>query len=281
MSLGLTKPGIRSANLAGKIHPRTGLALEPIGFLKDGTAVWPQMGAAPDAEDPDDPTFTGEDDDSDEDEDDDEEEDDKPKGKGKKKSKSKKDEDEDDDDDEDEEDRKPTRPERQAAKYRTERNALRTTLAEVQAELKAIRDKDKKPEELTSEELKSAQKKADRLAEESRTIKLENAFLRANVVDWVDPEDALRLVDLDEVDIDEDGTVDRKALRSALRDLAKRKPHLVKKPKVSDPADDEDDDDDEPRSRRSARTVNGKRKGDRGKVDRASLAKDFPVLGKR
>ena len=89
-----------------------------------------------------------------------------------------------------------------------------------------------------------------------------------------DSDDALRLIDLDEIDVDEDGTVDARQLRRALRDLAKRKPHLVKK-KAS--GRDEDDDDDKSTS---SSTMNGSRRGskDPSKLDRATLAKRFPVI---
>jgi hypothetical protein len=274
---------MRSANLTGMIHPITGLLMEPIGFLRDGTAVWPVVGGAPDPEDPDDKDFTGEDDDADEDDDDDEDEDDKPsKPKKKVVKKAKKSDDDEDDDDDEDEDRKPTRPERQAARYRVALRETRKELDAVKAQLQAIADKDKKPEELTERETKEAKEKADKAAKKAQALSLENAFLKVNQIDWVDPEDALYLADredlLEDV-VDEDGTVDKRALRAALRDLAKRKPHLVK-PKVSDRDDEDDDeDDDEPRSTRSARTGNGTRKGSKSNANsREALASKFPVL---
>lgn len=280
MSLGLIKPGMRSANLAGKIHPKTGEELQPIGFLRDGTAVWPQMGAGPD--DPDDPAYTGDDADEDDDEDeDDEEEDDKDKKKTKS-SKTKKKTSTDDDEDEDDEDDKPTRPERQAAKYRTERNQARKELQEIREELRKIRNKDKPADEVVKGELEETKSELTKVRGEANTMRLELAFFKSNTIDWVDPADALRLVDLDDVDVDEDGTVDAKALRAALKDLAKRKPHLVKKAKAepADDDDDEDEDDEEPSSRRSAPKLNGKRPGSRQTTDRAALAKRFPVLNR-
>jgi len=276
MSLRLTKPGMRSVDLSGKKHPITGLPLEPLGYLKNGTAVWPQFGAAPDDEDPDDPTFTGEDED---DEDDDEDEDEDEKKPKKRPSKKSKDDDEDDDDDEDE-DELPAkaRASRQAMKYRLQAKKLRQQNADLEARLQAIEDKDKKPEELNEREVKEARQKAEKLAADRAALQLENAFLRVNLIDWVDPEDALFVADreglLEDV-IDEDGNVDRKSLRAALKDLARRKPHLVKKPK---PVDDEDEEDEEPRPRRSAATMNSRRKGTKQTPSREDLAKKFPVL---
>jgi hypothetical protein len=272
MSLRLTKPGMRSANLVGRIHPKTGESLEPIGYLRDGTAVWPVLGAASD--DPDDPDFQDPADDPDED-DDDEEDDDEDKSKSKKKTSPKK----TTKDDEDEDD-KPTRPERQAARYRVALREEQKKTADLAARLQAIEDKDKKPDEIVQREATEAKERAAKLADKVRSQNLRLAFYESNTIEWADPADALKLVDLDEVDVDEDGNVDAKALRLALKDLAKRKPHLVKKPKAApeDDDDDEEDDDEEPRSKRTAPPMN--RRKTRKAPTRAELAKKFPVLGR-
>lgn len=274
MSLGLIQPGASAALR----HPKTGALITPLYVRKDGSAVWPVIGAASD--DPDDPAFTGEggedeDDDSDEDEDDDDDEANRRKSKSKTKSKSKK-----DDDDDDEDDEKLTRPERQAARYRVRAREAEKRAEDAEARIKALEDKDKPKDEVTTRELNEAREKAAKLEEKARTQTLELAFFRSNTVDWVDPADALKLVDLDDVDVDEDGTVDAKALRVALKDLAKRKPHLVKpaKPTESDDDDDEDDEEEDERPRRSAPARNGRRKGSKGTSDRAALEKKFPVL---
>lgn len=274
MSLGLTKPGLRSMDMTGKMHPITGLPLTPIGYLRDGTAVWPQIGAAPDPTDPDDPDFTGEggDDDSDDDsEDDEDDEDDEPKGKKRPKKSTK--------DDEDDEEPK-TRPERQAARYRVKLREAEAANRDLAARLKVLENKDKPADEIVAAELTEAKDRAAQLAEKNKSMTLELAFFKSNTIDWIDPADALRLVDLDDVDVDDSGTVDAKALRLALRDLAKRKPHLVKKSKAEPEDDDDDDDDEEPRSRRSAPKMNGRRSGQGKQPSRAELAKKFPVLNR-
>lgn len=272
MSLRLIKPGMGSANLTGMRHPKTGLLIEPLYIRADGSVVWPALGAGPN--DPDDPDFIGGDDEEDDEED---EEDDKKKP-SKKSSKKSKDDDEEDDDEEDE---KPTRPERQAARYRTQLREAQKQNADLAARLKAIEDKDKKPDEIVSRDLEEARSKADKLAERNRAQTLELAFFKANQVEWEDPSDALKLVDLDDVDVDEDGTVDPVQLRKALRALAKAKPHLVKKPKASgSDSDDDEEDEDEPRSPRSGSRMNGRRKGSGDVSTRDQLAKKFPVLGR-
>lgn len=275
MSLGLTKPGMPGATrFYPAKHSLAGQPVEPIGYVR-GKPVWPVLGGAPDDDDPDDPTFTGEGDDDSDDDDESDEGEDEPKRNKKPVKKSKA----DDDDEEDDEEPK-SRPERQAARYRTRLRAKEKEVETLNARLKALEDKDKPAEEVTKREAAEAKEKADKLSAKLRSQTLELAFFKANTIDWADPADALKLVDLDEVDVDEDGTVDAKALRLALRDLAKRKPHLVKKSKAEpDDDDDEDDEDDEPRSRRSAPRMNGRRKGKGQTPSRADLAKKFPVLG--
>ena len=293
MSLGLIKPGMPGA-ASVKIHPKTGEIIEPLYVRKNGSLVWPVLGAASD--DPDDPSFTGEGSDDEDEDDDEEDEDDEPKSKKrpvKKSAKSKKDEDDDDDDEDEDEDDRPTRPERQAARYRVKLRETEKALRDVQAELKAIRDKDAKPDEVASRDLTEARETIDKLTAQNRTLAAQLAFFTANTINWIDPADAFALAEreglLDDV-IDEDGTVDKRELRRGLRELAKRNKHLVKpdeSPKArgrkTTDEDDEDDeeDDDEPRSRKSASSMNGSRRGKRGAApSREALAKKFPVLNR-
>jgi hypothetical protein len=272
MSQRLIKPGLSAADQTCMF----GL-IRSLGTTRDGGQIWPALGGAPDddegGDDPDDDKYTGGDDDKEDDESDEDEQDEDDKN-NKKKSR--------DDDDDDEDDPRVARASRQAAKYRTKLREAEAKNAEMEKRLRAIEDKDKKPDEIASRDLVEARERTERLSGENHEMKLQIAFLTSNVVDWVDPEDALRLVDLSDVDVADDGTVDRKALRVALKDLAKRKPHLVKKPaKASGKADDDDEDDEEQDQRsprRSAATMNGKRKGNQGNTDRAALEKKFPVL---
>lgn len=289
MSLGLIKPGMSAAaRVYPTKHSRAGQPIEPLYVTKDGREVWPVFGGAPENGDEDDPNFTGDDD---EDDDQDEDEDDESKSSKTKKSKPKKSDEDDEDNDEDEDDEKDSRPHRQAARYRTQRNELRKELAEVRAELQAIRNKDKPADELASEELTNARKERDSLAEVNRIMSAQLAFFKTNTgITWVDPSDAFALAEreglFDDV-IDEDGTVDTRELRRGLRDLAKRKKYLVKSEPTRGRKDEDetegDDDDDEPRSsRKSAPKMNGRRKGgDKDKVSREALAARFPVLRSR
>lgn len=97
------------------------------------------------------------------------------------------------------------------------------------------------------------EKQVEGHAETIKKLRIDNAFLTSDV-EWVDAEAALRLVDLSEVEIKDDGTV--KGLKEALEALAKDKSYLVKpkedegkgkrgKKKVSKDEDVDDEDLDE------------------------------------
>ncbi|MET0416541.1 MAG: hypothetical protein ABW022_11030 [Actinoplanes sp.] len=289
MSLGLTKPGA-SATLR---HPKTKSLLAPLGVLPSGKVVWPILGGSSD--DPDDPDFTGgggggpgpDDDDEDDDEDE------KPRGKAKSKSVKADEDDDDDDEDNDEEDLRIVRASRQARKYRLQLREAQRNNADLAARIKAIEDQEKAPAEVADRDLTEARSQIQSLTETTRVMNAQLAFFKTSVpgVVWADASDAFAVAErqglFDDV-IDEDGTVDTRELRRSLKDLAKRKPHLVKKveddPKArgrksTDSDEDEEDDDEEPRSRRSAGTMNGNRRGNRqAGPSRESLASKFPVL---
>jgi hypothetical protein len=85
-----------------------------------------------------------------------------------------------------------------------------------------------------------------------RKLRIDNAFLTQSDVEWHDPEAALALVDLSEVEIKDDGSV--KGLKEALAALAEKKPYLVKqkeaeerkgKRKGEQGSEDEDEDDED------------------------------------
>jgi len=279
MSLGLTKPGMRSANLAGKIHPRTGDPVVPIGYLKDGTAVWPVLGGAEDAGEQDDPDLD-EDEEDDEDDEDDDEDDTSSSKKSKKDNKDK------DEDDEDDEDARVHRASQQAKRYRLALRAEQKKTADLAARIQAIEDETKNPDEVAARDIAGLKSTNETQAETIRTMTAQLAFFKNNTVSWIDPSDAFALAEraglFDDL-VDEDGNVDERELRRGLRDLAKRKPHLVKKeepPKTRGRKDSTDDDEEDDEQSPSPKTMNGKRKGTKGTTDRAALAKKFPVLGR-
>lgn len=291
------RPGMRAASLAGKVHPRTGEPLEPIGYLSDGTPLWPVMGGAPDDDDENDPDFTGDEDEDDEDDEDDDSSDDDDSDKD---SKSKKDKKKSKDEDEDDDKPKYTEEEMYAVKRRMRKadqraSRLEQELRDIKAQLskkskKSTKDDDSEDDKagVDTEELTRVRRDNDKLRQQLQSMRVETAFSRIPLPkgeEWIDLEDAIaaaqRLELLEDV-IDEDGTVDKRSLRAALKELRRRKPHLIKK--VSEPDEDEDEEDEEgqrPKTRRTASKMNGKRKGDRGTgTTREALAKKFPALNR-
>lgn len=282
MDLRSIKPGLAAVSHQYPlfmIHPRTGETIFPLGYTKNGKPMFPVMGGAPeegegdkdddkDSDEDESEEDDGEDDDSEDDDDSDEDEDDKSKSKGKKGDK----------------DAKIKALEEEKERHYKKAKKEKARADELEARLKALEEKDLKPEE-REQRAKEEQAKRDKAAEAATSrLRLENAFLRANEIDWVKPEQALTILlgdDDYEVEFDGDGNVDRKSLRAELKRLAKANPHLVK-PKAAPKDDDKDDaDTDGSAPRATASKMNGKRKG-KGNTGptREELAKKFPALGR-
>lgn len=91
-----------------------------------------------------------------------------------------------------------------------------------------------------------------------------------------------RLLDMDEVEVDEDGI---HGVRDALEALAEEYPEwLVKNQGKGSDEDDEDDEDDgetKSKSKRSGRSATKKKKGKSSGLDEAALKKRFPALQAR
>jgi len=252
MGLRSIKPGMRAAHSGtgifhpSLVHPKTGAPLEAVGVI-GGKVLWPVMGAAPD--DPDD---------KDDDDDKDDKDDDK-KSKGDPK-------------------RRIAALEEEKARHYKHLQAERKKTADLEARLAEIEEKGMKPEEIEEKRKKEQADKDNAAAAEVRQLRLENAFLAANTIEWHNKEHALKLLDMDEVEFAADGTVDRKSLAAALKRLAKANPHLVRP--VSKNGDDDADDPDDGGSKQTASSMNGKRKGTKSTPSRADLAKRFPVLNR-
>lgn len=122
--------------------------------------------------------------------------------------------------------------------------------------------------ELAKTERDEAVKMVTNLEKVVHDLRVENAFHRENKYTWHDPADALSALNMANVSIGEDGTVE--GLKAAIDDVAKRKPHFVKK-----------DDNSGPKPVASGEPVNGKRQGSKVETaDRAALSKRFPALNK-
>lgn len=282
MDLRSIQPGLAAVSQMPlfMVHPKTGEMITPLGYGKRGP-VWPVMGGAPD----DDDAGGDDDNDADEDADEDDESDD---------------EDSDDDGDEGEDGKKgkkkgnaqakikaleeeKDRHFRKANKFRTRAEAAEAEVAALKAKYESGNDKDDKDGDKDTKpkvddaKLKAAEKQAQEL-------KIENAFLSVNEIDWINKGQVMTLLQADddyEIEFDENGKVDRKSLKAELKRFAKANPHLVKKPAAK--TDDGDDDADEggTGSKSTAPKMNGQRKGKKNQPKtREELAKKFPALNR-
>lgn len=219
-------------------HPITGEEIKPLWFDQNGVPFFPPIGAAP------------EDDNDDADDSDDD-------GSG-----------EDDTEGQDSGDSTGgtvTAEEFAALKKRMQAADQRASAAE--KKVKEFEDKDKDEATKATERITTLESENSALKEKVGDLTLKNAFLSSNDIDWHDKDVALSNADLSEV-MQEDGTVDKKALKKALEDLSKAKPFLVKK------ADKEDD----LPGGQSGSPVGSGRKGDKKKVDEEALRRKYPAL---
>jgi len=140
--------------------------------------------------------------------------------------------------------------------------------------VKEYEDANKSELEKAEGKVKESEAKMAELTTTVSQLQLENAFLRENTHSWADPEDALELAQrrgyLEGV-VDEDGDIDRKALKAALDKLAKEKKHLLAN-------DDGDEDEDDTHSTDSNVGSTRKRKKNKQQVDEAALRRQFPAL---
>jgi len=98
---------------------------------------------------------------------------------------------------------------------------------EAEKKVKEYEDKDKSDTERSAERIKELEAATSAKDKEIRDLRLQNAFLSSNDQSWHDPDLAVQHADLSEV-LNDDGSVDKKALKRALDALAKDKPFLVK-----------------------------------------------------
>lgn len=110
-------------------------------------------------------------------------------------------------------------------KKNAEAKALRDRLKEAEpllAELQRLKDAEKSESERLADQLTAAQQRADRATRTAVASKVE-ALAR----EFADPEDAVGALDLDSF-VGEDGAIDKDAIKAALDDLLKRKPHWAR-----------------------------------------------------
>lgn len=145
------------------------------------------------------------------------------------------------------------------------------TVAELRAQIKKM-EKDGTPDDAIKNQNDELTKTNAALAADNAKLRLENAFLTNKSYDWVDPEAALKLVDLAEVETDEK-TGKLIGLDSALTKLAKAKPYLLKK------VDEDSKDDPKPPARKTGTPPKpGTQKESDKAAQEAKLRQLYPAL---
>jgi len=98
--------------------------------------------------------------------------------------------------------------------------------AEHEAALKQLRDKDLPEQQKLTRDLDAAQKTVEVLQATNGALAVENAFLKDNAFTWHNPEAAMKLLDMSQVEIGADGKVS--GMKDALKALASGHPYLIK-----------------------------------------------------
>jgi hypothetical protein len=192
-------------------HPLTGSPIAPVGYRKDGRAIWPILGGSEDAggdggDGGEDAAFValggqvvGDDTDSDSGDDVDTED-----GN-----------DADDDASEDLGDKGKQAIDRMKAKLKAERT--RRIAAEKAAAAKA-----------DSDDADKIRREADEAATAKANARIVRSEIRAAATGKLaDPADALAFLDVSDFEVDDDGAVDEDEIAEAIADLLTKKPHLA------------------------------------------------------
>lgn len=238
-------------------HPHTGEPLQALGFYR-GRPLWPMLGAA------EDDGGDGSSDDGDagaEDEDADDTGADEGKGK----------------------DKAPAGETVTLAKFRKlERHlsAADKRRTEAEKELQQLRDKDLPAVEKSERDRAEAVARAEKAESQYTDLARRHAFLlesQRQKIQWKNPTAALKLADLDELEVGEKGTVD--GITEAIEALAKEHAYLVEVPKTEDEDDDKDSKASKPKS---GSPVGGrqKQKTPPGHKTDEELRNMFPALRK-
>lgn len=140
--------------------------------------------------------------------------------------------------------------------------------SELERRLKEFEDKDKTELEKASGQVQTLTAENEGLKKELQKARMQNAFLTSNDYTWHDAEAALALADLSEV-TDDEGNVDKGALKRALKKLAEGKPYLVKT---------QTGDGNGGKNGSSGSSVGSGNKGDKKGLDEAELARRYPSL---
>ena len=117
------------------------------------------------------------------------------------------------------------------ARRRNEAKKLADELAKAQAKLKEIDDADKSETERLSTKIAELEERTAELIKVNQELSIKNAFLADKKHAWRNPDSALKLLDLGEVEIADDGTIT--GLDKAIKKLADSDSYLLE-PKDED-----------------------------------------------
>ena len=180
------------------------------------------------------------------------------------------DDDDDDDDDKDTESDADRRIKELSAEGKKKRIRIReqkARIAELERELAAKGKTKSKDDEddSDSEEVASLTADRDKLLTDNEGLRIQVAFLKNAKHAWKNPAAALKLADLSDVEINDDGEVD--GLDEALDALAESDPYLLK---------GKDETDETPKVKKSGQRSGTQRK--KGNANRDALLKKYPAL---
>lgn len=155
--------------------------------------------------------------------------------------------------------------------------------SKAEQDLRALTDKEKSELEKAQRDLQETAAERDQLRETVKTQAVRLAFLTsASDITWHDPEDALAMAmrDLKDIEVAEDGTVDRNRVKAAAQSLAKSKPYLVKSQDGAGSGEGSaaNEGKNGAGTGKSGDDMNGSGKANKELLDREAMAKKFPAL---
>jgi hypothetical protein len=124
----------------------------------------------------------------------------------------------------------------EAESFRTRMQAADQRAARFEQELKQLKDKDLPEAEKLKRDFQAAQDQVVTLQKTNQDLTVRLAFLEDNTYSWHDAKAAMKLVDLDQIQIDGDNKVS--GMKDALKALATSHPYLIKqdvKPEATPP----------------------------------------------
>ena len=148
---------------------------------------------------------------------------------------------------------------------RREARELKTANAELKARLDELEAKDKTDLENATTRLAKFEEQLAQMTEALNEARIKNTFLTANTYTWHNPDRAWRMLDLAEVEINDDGTVE--GLEDAIKALAESDPYLIKKANAAQDDDDTDDTDDGKGAVATGNSTDGRRPATRRRND--------------